>query len=94
MYMGSSYNPNEDYYKCLGVTEKCAPAKIKKEYYKLAQKYHPDKQAGLEDGSKEKEKAEAKFKQVSSAYEVLSDEAMKMKYDRLRNEHKNGGPSK
>ena len=56
-----------DYYKTLGVDRKADQAAIKKAYRKLALKYHPDKTKG--DKS-----AEEKFKQVSEAYAVLSDQ--------------------
>ena len=55
----------KDYYKILGVSDKAETADIKKAYRKLARKYHPDV-------SKEAD-AEAKFKEVGEAYEVLGD---------------------
>ena len=66
-----------DYYEVLGV-EKCASAdEIKKAYRKLAKKYHPDLNPD------DKEGAEAKFKEATEAYEVLSDADKKQKYDQF-----------
>jgi molecular chaperone DnaJ len=65
---------NPDYYKTLGVDKKASQDDIKKAYRKLARQYHPDtnKDAG----------AEERFKQVSEAYDVLSDPEKRKKYDR------------
>jgi len=63
-----------DYYKLLGVTKNADTDEIKKAYRKLALKYHPDKNAGDKD-------AEAKFKEISEAYAVLSDPEKRQQYD-------------
>lgn len=67
-----------DYYKTLGIAENAAPEEIKKQYRRLARKYHPDV-------SKENN-AEEKFKQVQEAYEVLKDPAKKRTYDQMRSQ--------
>ncbi len=66
----------KDYYKVLGVERKASQAVIKKAYRKLALKYHPDKNQGNKE-------AEAKFKLVNEAYEVLGDAEKRKKYDLL-----------
>ena len=65
----------KDYYTTMGLTRDAAPEDIKRAYRKLARKYHPDV-------SKEKN-AEARFKETSEAYEVLSDPEKRAAYDRL-----------
>ncbi len=67
----------KDYYKTLGVAKTAKQAEIKAAYRKLARKYHPDANKG--DAS-----AEAKFKEVSEAYSVLSDEKHRKEYDEAR----------
>ena len=66
----------KDYYKTLGVDKKATESDIKKAYRKLALKYHPDK-------NPDNKEAEEKFKEVSEAYEVLSDKDKKNRYDRF-----------
>ncbi len=68
----------KDYYKILGVSRKASTKDIKKAYREQALMWHPDKHTGEE----EKEKAEKQFQLVAEAYEVLSDEEKKQKYDR------------
>ena len=66
----------KDYYKILGVARGASADDIKKAFRKLARKYHPD----VNPGDK---KAEAKFKEINEAYEVLSDPEKRNKYDTL-----------
>jgi molecular chaperone DnaJ len=67
----------KDYYKTLGVAKTAKQAEIKAAYRKLARKYHPDANKG--DAS-----AEARFKEISEAYSVLSDEKHRKEYDEAR----------
>jgi DnaJ-class molecular chaperone len=75
---GPSY---KDYYKILGVQRSADEKEIKSAYRKLARKYHPD----VNPGDKS---AESKFKEISEAYEVLSDAEKKAKYDRFGDQWK------
>jgi len=65
-----------DYYEVLGVDRNASDADIKKAYRKLAKQYHPD----LNPGDKT---AEAKFKEINEAYEVLSDSQKRSRYDQF-----------
>ncbi len=68
----------KNYYEILGVPESASADEIKRAYRKLAVKYHPDKNP---DNPKE---AEARFKDISAAYFVLSDPKKKQEYDHMR----------
>jgi len=73
----------KDLYKILGVSKNDKPDAVKKAYRKLAKDLHPDKTKGdkkLEDG----------FKEVSEAYEVLSDDKKRAEYDEMRDAYKSG----
>lgn len=75
----------EDYYKILGVEKNATAQEIKKAYRKLALKYHPDHNPGNKE-------AEAKFREISEAYEVLSNDEKRAKYDQFgAAAFKNGG---
>lgn len=67
----------KDFYKVLGVKKDASAAEIKKAYRALARTHHPDKNPG-------NAAAEAKFKEVSQAYDVLSDEKSRKEYDEAR----------
>ncbi|MGB3376330.1 MAG: DnaJ C-terminal domain-containing protein [Microbacterium sp.] len=68
---------DKDFYKTLGVSKDISDAELKKAYRKLARKYHPDSNQG-------DAKAEAKFKEISEAYSVLSDAEQRREYDEIR----------
>lgn len=67
-----------EYYDILEVKPDASENDIKKSFKKMAVKYHPDKQANKTE--KEKKEAEDKFKLISEAYEVLSDEEKRQIY--------------
>ena len=71
-----------DYYKILEVSENADILKIKKKYRKLAMKYHPDRNAGDERAAK-------KFREITEAYEVLSNEEKRKEYDYKRENERN-----
>ncbi|KAL5059973.1 hypothetical protein RYX36_031577 [Vicia faba] len=66
----------KDYYKILGISKHASAADIKRAYKKLALQWHPDKNVD------NREEAEAKFREIAAAYEVLSDEDKRTRYDR------------
>jgi len=71
----------KDYYQILGVSRDASPDEIKKAYYKLAHKHHPDK------GGEEK-----KFKEINEAYQTLSDKEKRTQYDRFGRSFEGGEP--
>ena len=74
----------KDYYKSLGVPKTATAPELKKAYRKLARKLHPD-------ANPDNKRAEERFKEVSEAYDVLSDEKSRAKYDEVRELAKSGG---
>src|SRR5262245_46440409 len=68
---------DKDFYQVLGVSKDISEADLKKTYRKLARTYHPDSNQG--DAA-----AEAKFKEISEAYSVLSDPEQRKEYDQIR----------
>lgn len=75
----------KDFYQVLGVSKTATPEEMKKAYRKLAMQFHPDKNQG-------NKKAEEKFKEISEAYEVLSDEKKRQGYDQFGHAGANGNP--
>jgi len=72
---------SKDYYNILGVNKGASKDEIKKAFYKLAQKHHPDKKGG----------DEKKFKEANEAYQVLSDDTKRAKYDQFGSGFENMG---
>src|ERR1700749_1718090 len=73
----SAKDYQKDYYKGLGVPKTATAAEIKKSYRELARKWHPDANKGSSD-------AEDRFKEITEAYNVLSDEKQRKEYDEAR----------
>ena len=76
----------KDYYETLGVDKSASEADIKKAFRKLARQHHPDVVK-----ERDKKSAEAKFKEITEAYEVLSDPEKRKKYDTLGADWERGG---
>ena len=72
----------KDYYKTLGVDRKASTDDIRKAYRKLAMQHHPDKNPG-------DKKSEEKFKEINEAYQVLSDDQKRARYDQLGSAYSN-----
>lgn len=70
---------SESFYSVLGVAKEATASQIKQAYYKMALKYHPDR------APEQKEEYEARFKEISFAYEILSDPEKRQVYDRNPN---------
>ncbi|XP_019056107.1 PREDICTED: chaperone protein dnaJ GFA2, mitochondrial-like isoform X2 [Nelumbo nucifera] len=85
---GSMHMASRDYYDILGVSKNASASEIKKAYYALAKKLHPDT-------NKDDADAEIKFQEVQKAYEVLKDEEKRALYDKVGpdafEEHAHGG---
>ncbi|MGN8632648.1 DnaJ C-terminal domain-containing protein [Blautia sp. HCP3S3_G3] len=79
-------NKKRDYYEVLGVSKNADSADIKKAYRKLAKKYHPDSNEG-------NTRAEERFKEITEAYDVLSDEKKRKLYDQFGHAAFDGGAS-
>ncbi len=81
----SNLYANKNYYEILGVSEKASAKEIKKAYYELAKKNHPDVAKSDPNASK-------KFAEISEAYEVLEDEKKRAEYDASRRAGFGGAP--
>lgn len=76
---------DKDYYEILGVDKKASADELKSAYRKLAKKYHPDLYTNASEA--EKKNAEAKFKEINHAYDVLSDPQKRAAYDEYGSEN-------
>jgi molecular chaperone DnaJ len=68
---------DKDFYKVMGVSKDVSEAELKKKYRKLAREFHPDLHPG-------DAKAEARFKEINEAHDILSDKAKRAEYDQVR----------
>lgn len=74
------FDASKDYYKALGISSTANEKQIKEAYYKLAKKHHPDVNGG---------KTSEQFKEMSAAYDILSDAGKKKQYDEFRSMYSN-----
>ena len=72
----------KDYYKILGVERSASADQVRKAYHKLAMQYHPDRNPGDKH-------AEERFKDINEAYQVLSDQQKRARYDQLGSAYSN-----
>ncbi|KAL8235923.1 hypothetical protein R6Q59_017004 [Mikania micrantha] len=75
-FHGTAFMASKDYYDTLGVSKNATSSEIKKAYYGLAKKWHPD-------ANKDDPEAETRFQEISKAYEVLKDENKRADYDQV-----------
>ncbi|CAL8097028.1 unnamed protein product [Orchesella dallaii] len=68
----TSYTSNQNYYEVLGISKQSSSEEIKRAYYEQSKKYHPDKKEGNQD----------RFREITSAYEVLGNHRLRKMYDR------------
>src|SRR5690242_13186551 len=78
-----------DYYETLGVDRSASDDDLKKAFRKLARQYHPD----LHSSPEQKKTSEEKFKEINEAYEVLSDQDKRKRYDMFGHAGAQGGAS-
>jgi molecular chaperone DnaJ len=76
--------PKQDYYEVLGVDRSVSPEDLKKAYRKLAMRFHPDKNPGNNEATE-------KFKDITEAYQILSDNQKRAQYDRFGHDAPNMG---
>lgn len=74
-----AFDPKKDYYHVLGVDKNASNSELKKAYYRLAQKHHPDKKGQSPD-------AVSKFQAISDAYAIIGDQENRDEYDEAREE--------
>lgn len=80
------HNPQRDYYEVLGVERSASKSQISESYRRLAIRFHPDKNPGDQEAAN-------RFKEAARAFEVLSDETLRARYDRYGHAGLQGGPT-